>query len=128
MNAEGPTNMIEVIDYAKESDLVLDVRKQYSRGNCRLFRNNVGAFRDSHGNWVSYGLAVGTADLIGWQRRVIVPADVGCEWAVFVALECKRKDNYPTDTQAAFLDLVRVHGGISGVVRSLDDANRILGY
>ena len=117
-----------VADYAKESDLVFDVRRHYSRGNCRLFRNNVGAYQDSAGNWITYGLAVGTSDLIGWQRRVIVPADVGNEWAVFIALECKRTGQFPTDSQDAFLQLVKVHGGIAGVVRSMADAERILGY
>lgn len=114
--------------YTRESDLVLDIRRHYSRGDTRLFRNNVGAFRDPNGNWVSFGLAVGTSDLIGWQRRVIVPADVGSEWAVFVALECKRNGQFPTDSQEAFLELVKAHGGIAGVVRSMGDANRLLGY
>lgn len=127
MNAEGPTNM-GAAAYAKEADLVYDIRQHYSRGDCRLFRNNVGAYQDARGNWVAYGLAVGTSDLIGWQRRVIAPADVGSEWAVFVALECKRAGQYPTDSQQAFLDLVKTHGGVAGVVRSMSDAHRILGY
>ena len=42
-----------------------------------------------------------------------------------LALECKATTKLTAD-QAKFLDLVRDHGGIAGVVRDPDDATRIL--
>jgi hypothetical protein len=50
------------------------------RYQCRLFRNNVGAFKDDAGGFVRYGLAnesktrnkrLKSSDLVGWRRRVI---------------------------------------------------------
>lgn len=53
---------------------------------CRLFRNNVGAFKDEAGGFVRYGLAneskarnkrLKSSDLVGWRKRLITPAMVG---------------------------------------------------
>jgi VRR-NUC domain len=110
-----------------EADLLFEVRK-LSGGGCRLFRNNVGVLMDKHGNYVNYGLGVGTSDLIGWQSRVIVPADVGQRFARFVALECKSDTGRVTDEQQAFVDTVLMYGGIARVVRTLDEARSILCY
>lgn len=50
------------------------------RYQCRLFRNNVGAFKDEAGGFVRYGLAneskvrnkrLKSSDLVGWRKRVI---------------------------------------------------------
>lgn len=114
--------------YEREADLLHDVRLAYGHGDVRLFRNNVGMLPDARGNMVTFGLGKGTSDLIGWQRRVITPSDVGFEWAVFLAIECKRRGQHPTDEQEAFIKQVQTHGGIAGVVRSLEDTHRLLGY
>jgi VRR-NUC domain len=111
----------------KEADLLHEVRLEFGRGDCRLWRNNVGALQDIHGNYVTYGLCVGSSDLIGFQRRVITPADVGCEWAVFTALEVKSAAGRVSPAQEAFIQLIKTHGGIAGVIRSMADARRLLG-
>ena len=108
-----------------EADLIADIRL-LSRGAVRLFRNNVGLAVDAHGNFTSYGLAVGSSDLIGWRTRVIMPVDVGCEWAVFCAIEAKSKRGIVSKEQAAFIETVKRAGGLAGIARSLDDAKRIL--
>lgn len=56
------------------------------RYECRLFRNNVGAFKDETGGFVRYGLAneskarnkrLKSSDLVGWRKRLITPQMVG---------------------------------------------------
>src|SRR3974377_1211116 len=95
----------------KESDLVLAVR-ELSAGNVRLFRNNVGTLQDMRGNYVHYGLAVGSSDLIGWRTHVIVPRDVGSEVAIFTAIECKTRKGLVTPAQAAVIKTGTQAGGV----------------
>jgi hypothetical protein len=64
------------------------------------------------------GLCVGSSDLIGYRR-------VG-ELAQFVALEVKSKRGRPTAEQATFLNHIAAAGGISGVVRSVAEAQSLL--
>ena len=80
-----------------------------------LFRNNVGVakhFDDrTHAvQVVRYGLAVGSADLVGVLD------------GRFVALEVKRPGEAPTETQRVWLALVRRCGGFAAVVTSADEA------
>jgi uncharacterized membrane protein len=45
----------------------------------------------------------------------------------FLAVECKREvGGRVSDVQQAFLDLVANNGGVSGVARSIEDAQRII--
>ena len=85
--------------------------------NARLFRNNVGMI-----NGVQFGLCVGSSDLIGFQSVTITPEMVGQKIAIFTALEVKTPKGKPTPEQIAFIDCVRKFGGISGIVKSVDDA------
>jgi hypothetical protein len=59
---------------------------------------------------VRYGLAVGSADLIG------------CLDGRFVALEVKAAAGRTSPEQRQWLDLVRRNGGFACVVRSVDEA------
>jgi hypothetical protein len=43
-----------------------------------------------------------------------------------LAVEVKRPSGKPTPVQERFLELVRAHGGVAGVVRSVDDLLRLL--
>ena len=103
-----------------ESRLLAQVRATLGRReDVRLFRNNVGAYRDAQGRYVQYGLCSGSSDLIGWVSANGV--------ARFLAIECKSAKGRVTSEQANFLRVVRDSGGIAGVVRSVDEALALVG-
>lgn len=87
----------------------------------RLFRNNVGKLQDRNGQWVAYGLCVGSSDVIGWTPTIITPDMVGRTVAVFTAFETKVGRRATTVEQGAFIAALRDAGGIAAVVRSLND-------
>lgn len=84
----------------------------------RLFRNSVGL------GWTGtpcprcqifmrpqrFGLAVGSSDLIGWNK-----------YGVFSAFEVKTKTGRPTVEQSRFIAAVIESGGIGRIVRSPDE-------
>jgi hypothetical protein len=97
------------------------------RVGARLLRNNSGAFKDSTGRWVFYGLGAtgstkpGSSDLVGPTTIIITPDMVGLEVAVFTAVECKAVGRKPSDAQTAFLAMVRDRGGIACVAYNVND-------
>ena len=98
-----------------------------TRSDLRLFRNQVGSLPDPRtGRLVTFGLAKGSADLIGWRTLVITPEMVGQRIAVFTSLEIKTPSGRLSPAQTHWLHAVRSAGGIAGVARSVDDAVRIL--
>lgn len=74
-----------------------------------LWRNNCGV-AEHRGARVRYGLAVGSADLIG------------CLDGRFVALEVKTPTGRAAPEQRLWLALVRRYGGFAAIVRSVDEA------
>jgi len=93
----------------------------------RLFRNQVGQLPDPRtGRPVQFGLARGSADLIGWRTVTITPDMVGTRLAVFTSIEIKTPTGRLTPQQHAWLGTVRSAGGIAGVARSVRDAEEIL--
>ncbi len=81
-----------------------------------LWRNNVGVgYVGQQRTPVRYGLAVGSADLVG-----LVRTDGG--WGRFIALEVKTSRGMVSDDQARWLRLVQRLGGYAVVVRSVEDA------
>ena len=74
----------------------------------------------------STGLPAGFADLFGFIPVTITPDMVGKTVAVFVAMEVKDEKKKPSDAQKNFLKAVNDNGGRSGVVRSTEDAMRVL--
>ena len=82
----------------------------------RLFRNNCGVAFYPSGGRVRYGLAPGSADLIGWTRD-----------GRFLAIEVKLPGEKPDAAQARFLDAVKMAGGVAGVARSVEDALALVG-
>jgi hypothetical protein len=104
------------------------IQLDLSNKDTRLFRNNVGLLTDDRGNRIRYGLCVGSSDLIGWRTITIMPKDVGNDLAVFVACECKTPVGRVTKEQQAFIEYVVKAGGIAGVVRSIEDARKLLGH
>ena len=95
--------------------------------NVRLFRNQVGQLPDPRtGRPVQFGLAKGSADLVGWKTVTITSDMVGQSFAQFVRIEVKTPTGRPTQHQQAWLAAVEKAGGIAGIARSVDDALRIV--
>jgi hypothetical protein len=109
-----------------ESDTQSLIRQQVGNGPVRLFRNNVGATKDASGRLIRFGLAKGSADLIGWVSREVLPEDVGNKIAQFVSIEVKSKSGKPRPDQIAWKDAVNNAGGLAGIARSVEDAKEII--
>lgn len=92
----------------------------------KLWRNNVGALQDRHGNYVTYGLCVGSSDLIGYKSIIITPAMVGQRLAQFVAIEAKAPSGKLRDRQLLFLEQCRAAGAIAACVRSIEEMEAAL--
>jgi hypothetical protein len=84
------------------------------RPDVRLFRNNVGAYKDATGTLRRFGLLVGSADLIGW---VVVDGR-----AIFLSVEIKTPKGKPSPEQETWLRNVRRMGGIAFIARSPEEA------
>lgn len=78
----------------------------------RIWRNNVGTMRDSRGIPVTFGLAIGSADLIG----IVAPH------GRLLSIEVKRPGGRVTPEQEHWIEIVRAFGGVAGIARSVDDA------
>ena len=82
------------------------------------YRQNQGAFhpRDRHGErFIRFTSINGVSDIIG-----VLPN------GRFLAVECKRPGNNPTNDQQAFLDAVRRRGGLALVVYDASDLDDII--
>jgi hypothetical protein len=98
-----------------------------TRPDCRLFRNQVGQLPDPRtGRPVQFGLARGSADLIGWRTITITPEMVGTQLAVFTSIEVKTPTGRVRPEQQAWQRTVSNAGGIAGIARSIRDADEIL--
>jgi hypothetical protein len=82
------------------------------REDIRLFRNNVGVARMADGSYLKYGLATGSADLIGWKSRVITQDDVGKTFAQFLSIEVKTPNGVVASQQKKWMQVVNRMGGI----------------
>lgn len=123
----------------RETNILKEIQSKLSAGYVRLFRNNVGAafmgpfVRKADGSVsiikpqrVTFGLAEGSSDLIGWRSITITEDMVGQRIAQFVAVEVKNSTGKVSKLQGAFLNTVAEAGGRAGVARSLTDAVHIL--
>lgn len=98
-----------------------------TRSDLRLFRNQVGQLPDPRtGRPVQFGLARGSADLIGWRTITITPDMVGRQVAVFTSIEVKTDRGRVRPEQHAWLNTVQCSGGIAGIARSIADATQII--
>ena len=111
-----------------EAEVQQQIRLRCSQGATRLWRNNSGKLPDPKtGRWVQFGVASpGGSDLIGYRQMVIGPEHVGRTMAVFTAVEVKSATGRATAEQRAFIQHVQAAGGIAGVVRSVDEAAKLL--
>ena len=110
---------------ASEQQIQQHIRLACSTGDTRLFRNNTGTLRDANGRPVQFGLCKGSADLIGWKRVTVTPDMVGQQVAVFLSIEVKTPTGRIRPEQQQWLDAVQAAGGIAGVARSVEDAERL---
>ena len=111
---------------ASEQTIQQQIRLTCSRGPVRLHRNNTGTLRDANGRPVQFGLAKGSADLIGWTTRTITPDMVGQRVAIFTSIEVKSPTGRVSPEQRQWMEAVQTAGGIAGVARSVEDALRIV--
>ena len=111
-----------------ETDLQQRIRLALgTRSDLRLFRNQVGQLPDPRtGRPVQFGLARGSADLIGWRTITITPEMVGRQVAVFTSIEVKTLTGRVRPEQHAWLGAVTGAGGIAGIARSVADATQII--
>jgi len=108
-----------------EQRIQQEIRIACSTGDTRLFRNNTGTLKDQNGRPVTFGLAKGSADLIGYRSITITPEMVGTTVAVFLSIEVKTPTGRLRPEQQQWLDAVQAAGGIAGVARSVEDAIRL---
>lgn len=113
--------------------------------NVRIFRNNVGT------GWVGItkkrytqnghtyllledprplkaGLCTDSSDLIGFTSVTISPDMVGQKVAIFTALEVKTKTGRASTGQKNFIETVTAFGGLAGIPRLPQEAERIVLY
>lgn len=114
-----------------ETPIQQQILLELTDADTRAWRNNTGALPDPHtGRWVHFGLAPGSADIIGIRTVEITPEMVGQRVGVFVSIEVKRPGQDRTDperrrAQAAWRDMVTRMGGRAGVARSVTEAKAI---
>ena len=101
------------------------IRLEASGVGARLWRNNVGACTDNHGNFIRYGLAndskqlnakIKSSDLIGIRPIRIEQQHVGHVIGQFIAREVKEggwkfKATQRENAQKAFIELIKSLGG-----------------
>jgi hypothetical protein len=76
---------------------------------------------------VTFGLAPGSADLIGVRRVSITPRMFGQTIGRLVAIEVKTQTGRLRAGQENFLNKMQEFGAVAGVARSVQDAHRMLG-
>lgn len=120
-----------------EREIQVDIQKELSHGETRIFRTNAGqAFQGqvvdrTPGRIILspyYPIRLGVegmSDLNGWTSVVVTPDMVGKTVAVATAIEVKDRGK-PTPEQMAYIHLVRRMGGKAGVARSVSDARLII--
>jgi hypothetical protein len=113
---------------AKETEIVNQIMIATSKMGARIFRNTRGLFLTLDASRkVRAGLqAPGASDLIGFVPVTITPEMVGRTIAVFVAAEVKTLTGRASPEQLNFIDFVQKSGGIAGVCRSAEDAEKLL--
>jgi hypothetical protein len=70
---------------------------------------------------ISFGLCVGSSDLIGWTETIVTPDMVGEKIAIFTAVEVKNEKGRASKEQIKFLKAVRNAGGIARLTRYIDN-------
>jgi hypothetical protein len=69
---------------------------------------------------------VGSGDLIGWKAITVTPEHVGKTFAVFLSIEVKTATGKPSAEQVRWQKVVKQHGGIAMIARSVAEAEEAL--
>ena len=93
---------------------------------CRVWRNNVGGYYDARGVYVSYGLAKGSADLIGLVQVTITPEMVGRTVALFLSDEIKAAKGRLSPEQEAWERTMGKLHAVHQLHRSEEEAREFL--
>lgn len=134
----------------RESVILSAIRDKCSRGLVRLWRNNVGKgvmiahphaqtrqaiiseciklaeARGGSGARITYGLHVGSGDLIGYRVVTVTPEMVGRRVAVFTSAEVKNERGRESPEQVAWREHIASVGGLAFVARSVEEAQKHL--
>jgi hypothetical protein len=134
----------------RESKILMAIRDACNRGPVRLWRNNVGTAlvinhsnpgmkqaiinacielaerRSAFAQRMSFGLAEGSGDLIGYRQVTVTEEMVGMTIAVFVSCEVKTDTGRVRPEQANWLAHISGAGGLAFVARSVEDAKLVL--
>lgn len=113
----------------REQELQQQIRAilSYPGAPSRVWRNNTGAWKDEKtGQYVKYGLAEGSADLIGIYQVVVTPDMVGQKFGRFFAAEIKTPVGRLSSEQKAWLKAVNQLGGLAVVLRSVEEAEALV--
>ena len=89
-----------------------------SRMGFKVFVNAAGRVKTQSGQYVTYGLARGSSDIIGLLELEFdddFDPRVSTCIAVFVAIECKMPRGRLAPEQRSFLDMIDVHSGFAHV-------------
>jgi hypothetical protein len=99
----------------KEGDIVRAILDYCHYKKIIAWRNQSGAVITASGSFIRMS-RMGVSDIIAVQPRT---GKVCC-------MECKTKTGRLTPYQKEFIDDVKAAGGIAGVVRSVEDAEKLL--
>jgi hypothetical protein len=99
-----------------EADLMRSIMIALSNDGHFVSRANVGLFFTQDGRPIRSGLPVGFSDLFGHRR----------DDAKAFYLEVKTPTGKVSTEQMAFINAMKIRGAIAGVVRSIEDAQKLL--
>lgn len=99
-----------------EADLMRTIMVALSADGHFVVRANVGLFFTEDGRPIKTGLPKGFSDLFGHRL-----ADCRAFY-----LEVKTATGRPTKEQLAFIAAMKKRGALAGIVRSVEDARRVL--
>ena len=115
-----------------ETELQQNIQIESSKLGHKLWRNNSGAFIDSTGRLIRFGLGhvsknqpFASSDLIGFTMVEITKEMVGTKIPVFTAIEVKNSKWKYTETerelaQKKFMDVIQMNKGIASFVNSVE--------
>ncbi len=111
-----------------ESRIQAQVRAVLSHrdSSTRVWRNTTGAGKLENGQYIQWGLSVGSSDLVGIHRYLIKPEDIGTYIGRLFCVEIKTPKGRLSPEQKIWMKTIQDFGGISEICRSKKDAEELL--